>query len=301
MSNWNSISKFVNFTTKGITPSYVEHSSIIVLNQKCIRNNKIDYSFSQYTDDAKNISSDKFIKKGDVLVNSTGTGTAGRCAFVSEIPENYKLIVDSHILILRCNSFFEAQCLNYVLYSFEKTLMSFMTGSSGQSELDKVVLLGLKTKMTDDPEDQKKIASVLSTLDTKIELNNKINTQLEDMAKTLYDYWFVQFDFPDENNKPYKSSGDEMVWSEELKREIPKGWEGGELSNLFQFNPTLSLKKGAISSYIDMDALPTEGYMTKTVQKKKFNGGVKFKNGDLIVSRITPCLENGKTGLITLL
>ena len=57
MSNWNSISKFVNFTTKGITPSYVEHSSIIVLNQKCIRNNKIDYSFSQYTDDTKNISS----------------------------------------------------------------------------------------------------------------------------------------------------------------------------------------------------------------------------------------------------
>lgn len=225
MSDWNKVSKFVKFTTKGITPSYVNHSSIIVLNQKCIRNNKIDYSFSQYTDDKKNISLDKFVKKGDILVNSTGTGTAGRSAFVFEIPENYKLIVDSHILLLRCNSFYEAQCLNYVLFSFEKTLMSFMTGSSGQSELDKVVLLGLLTKLTDNPDVQKKIAFVLSVLDSKIEFNNKINTELESMAKTLYDYWFIQFDFPDENGKPYKSSGGKMVWNEDLKREIPKGWK----------------------------------------------------------------------------
>jgi type I restriction enzyme S subunit len=79
---------------------------------------------------------------------------------------------------------------------------------------------------------QQKIASILSTLDAKIELNNKINTELEAMAKTLYDYWFVQFDFPDENGKPYKSSGGEMVWSEELKREIPKGWEVKKVSDL---------------------------------------------------------------------
>jgi type I restriction enzyme S subunit len=72
---------------------------------------------------------------------------------------------------------------------------------------------------------QQKIAKVLSDLDGKIELNNKINAELEAMAKTLYDYWFVQFDFPDENGKPYKSSGGKMVWNAELKREIPEGWE----------------------------------------------------------------------------
>ena len=79
---------------------------------------------------------------------------------------------------------------------------------------------------------QKKIASVLSSLDSKIELNNRINAELDAMAKTLYDYWFVQFDFtfdfaqgkPDKNGKPYKSSGGKMVWNEELKREIPEGW-----------------------------------------------------------------------------
>ncbi|MDD2487830.1 MAG: hypothetical protein PHD62_00005, partial [Bacteroidales bacterium] len=69
------------------------------------------------------------------------------------------------------------------------------------------------------------IAKVLSDLDAKIELNNKINCELEAMAKLIYDYWFVQFDFPNEQGKPYKSSGGEMVYNSELKREIPKGWE----------------------------------------------------------------------------
>ena len=72
---------------------------------------------------------------------------------------------------------------------------------------------------------QKSIAHILSTLDQKIAINNQINAQLEQMAKTLYDYWFLQFDFPNENGKPYKSSGGEMVYNETLKREIPKGWE----------------------------------------------------------------------------
>ena len=78
---------------------------------------------------------------------------------------------------------------------------------------------------------QQKIASVLSALDDKIELNNKINVELEAMAKTLYDYWFVQFDFPNADGKPYKSSGGEMEYNEVLKREIPTGWDVNSLFN----------------------------------------------------------------------
>lgn len=77
-----------------------------------------------------------------------------------------------------------------------------------------------------------KIANILSSFDSKIELNNKINKELEAMAKTLYDYWFVQFDFPDENGKPYKSSGGKMVYNLELKREIPERWEVKTISEL---------------------------------------------------------------------
>jgi type I restriction enzyme S subunit len=79
---------------------------------------------------------------------------------------------------------------------------------------------------------QQKIASVLSSLDSKIELNNRINAELEAMAKTLYDYWFVQFDFPNKDGKPYKTSGGKMVWNDELKREIPEGWISGELKDI---------------------------------------------------------------------
>ena len=73
-------------------------------------------------------------------------------------------------------------------------------------------------------EEQEYIGNIFSTIDRKIELNRSINHNLEAMAKQFYDYWFVQFDFPDENGKPYKSSGGKMVWNEKLKREIPKDW-----------------------------------------------------------------------------
>lgn len=79
---------------------------------------------------------------------------------------------------------------------------------------------------------QKAIGNLLSNIDRKIELNRQINDNLEKMAKQLYDYWFVQFDFPDENGRPYKSSGGAMVWNEKLKREIPKDWKDGVLFDI---------------------------------------------------------------------
>ena len=78
---------------------------------------------------------------------------------------------------------------------------------------------------------QKQIGEIFSALDKKIELNKQINQNLEAMAKQLYDYWFVQFDFPDENGRPYKSSGGKMVWNEKLKREIPEGWDSIPIGN----------------------------------------------------------------------
>ena len=79
---------------------------------------------------------------------------------------------------------------------------------------------------------QKTIGKTLSDIDSKIELNKRINDNLEAMAKQLYDYWFVQFDFPNEEGKPYKSSGGAMVWNDKLKREIPQGWKAVLLKEL---------------------------------------------------------------------
>ena len=83
--------------------------------------------------------------------------------------------------------------------------------------------------------EQAKIAEVLSVLDDKVQINSQICSELEAMAKTLYDYWFVQFDFPNENGRPYRTSGGEMVWNEQLKRKIPKGWKIGNLYDIADF------------------------------------------------------------------
>lgn len=90
-------------------------------------------------------------------------------------------------------------------------------------------LASFEIEIEDDIKEQKKIAESLSNIDSKISNNTAICSDLESMAKLLYDYWFVQFDFPDENGKPYKSSGGKMVWNEELKREIPEGWDVWQL------------------------------------------------------------------------
>lgn len=231
MSNWRRVDSFILYTTKGITPKYIEQSSIIVLNQKCIRNNHIDYSYAQYTDDSVKIKDAAFIEVGDILINSTGQGTAGRCAFVDKLPQN-RVVVDSHILRLKCNSYYEAQCLAYSLYSIEGLLQTFIDGSTGQGEFDRVRLFNLLSSIPEDDKIQQKIASVLSSLDHKIELNNRINAELEAMAKTIYDYWFVQFDFPNAEGKPYKSSRGKMVFNEDLNREIPERWRVKKLKDL---------------------------------------------------------------------
>ena len=92
-------------------------------------------------------------------------------------------------------------------------------------------------------QEQNNIVSILKALDDKIQINNQINQELEDMAKTLYDYWFVQFDFPDQNGKPYKSSGGKMVYNPELKREIPEGWGVDSLWNIANFYNGLAMQK----------------------------------------------------------
>ena len=107
---------------------------------------------------------------------------------------------------------------------------TFEKGSSVIPSLDRNLVHSLVVPFHKDINDQRKIVTVLSAIDRKIELNRQINDNLEAMAKQLYDYWFVQFDFPNEEGKPYKSSGGAMVWNEKLKREIPQGWK---VANVF--------------------------------------------------------------------
>ncbi|MCY7091781.1 restriction endonuclease subunit S [Streptococcus oralis subsp. tigurinus] len=121
----------------------------------------------------------------------------------------------------------------FVYYFFEYIKKEIQKSASGsiQDNINIDYLSKMRIKVPE-KEYQDKIVDLLSSIDKKILLNNQINQELEDMAKTLYDYWFVQFDFPDQNGKPYKSSGGKMVYNPELKREIPEGWGVESVGNL---------------------------------------------------------------------
>lgn len=130
---------------------------------------------------------------------------------------------------------------NEYLYYFlsQNSIFKYVDGLSkrtgGQTGVDLDSLRQYPIDLPEFPEQDKKI-KVLGDLDAKIELINKINTELEAMAKTIYEYWFVQFDFPNEKGKPYKSSGGKMLYNEQLKREIPEGWQVKKLSEIANLN-----------------------------------------------------------------
>ena len=132
----------------------------------------------------------------------------------------------------------------YVYYFLKTQYQNLRSLSSGvRKNLNSNDIKEFEIRLPNDLQIQKEIAKVLSDLDAKIEINNRINIELEAMAKTLYDYWFVQFDFPDTNGKPYKSTGGKMVWNAELKREIPEGWKVKTLLDIATFVNGLACQK----------------------------------------------------------
>jgi type I restriction enzyme S subunit len=121
----------------------------------------------------------------------------------------------------------------YVYYFLKTQYDQLRNLSSGvRKNLNSNDIRNFVVRLPFDVSEQKKTAAILTALDAKIDCNKRINAELEAMVKTLYDYWFVQFDFPDANGKPYKSSGGQMVYNATLKREIPAGWKDGTLDYL---------------------------------------------------------------------
>ena len=166
---------------------------------------------------------------GDILI--TAVGTIGNLYFVNtDTPFYYK---DGNIIqFTDFSSCVYSKYLFYVMKSpFFKKQIEYSLIGAVQKALTMVMLSEIKIPLPP-LDEQIKTATVLSTIDDKISTNAVVVTELEAMAKALYDYWFVQFDFPDENGKPYRTSGGEMVWNEQLKREIPKGWEVGRLCDI---------------------------------------------------------------------
>ena len=182
--------------------------------------------------DGKNIQSNKYIVPDKCILFNKLNVRFKRILRIDESDTN-KVCSTEYLPLVVNESKVDYQYCYYLLISDKITnyLCGQNTNTSGSHKrinpdnfLDiNIILPGLA--------EQKRIGKLLSDIDHKIELNRAINQNLEAMAKQLYDYWFVQFDFPDENGQPYKSSGGKRVWNEKLKREIPKGWNVAKLTD----------------------------------------------------------------------
>ena len=219
---------------RGVTPLY-DDAGILILNQKCIRDNKVSFEKAQFTSDQKRYSSEKFIQKNDILINSTGAGTLGRVALYDS--EDVALC-DSHVTIVRVNPmqnsdlYASPKYVGYYLHLNETVIESLGKGATNQLELSSKdigkINIDLPDRIT-----QEQVVSTLSAYDNLIEINNKRIKVLEQMAENLYKEWFVRFRFP----------GHETA---EFENGIPKGWEYSTIESVSSI-----LQRGISPEYDD--------------------------------------------------
>ena len=240
------------------------------------------------------IKEEDYLQKEDILfVRSNGNkNLVGRSLYIDkDIKAVYSgFCIRARLTSSTIDSLF---CAYYTRSDRFKSSISSSGGTNIQN-LNQGILSNVKLPLFS-ISSQRQIAKVLSDLDAKIEVNNKINQELEAMAKTLYDYWFVQFDFPDANGKPYKSSGGKMVFNEALKREIPEGWEVEEINKVIEVkdgthDSPKSIDKGfklITSKHLKLEGLDFDSANSINEEDyKNINKRSQVDTGDILFSMI---------------
>ena len=182
--------------------------------------------------DSSIVTKDDLLQNGDIVfVRSNGNkNLVGRTMFIHDIKD--PVCYSGFCIAFRPNN--DLVYPEYLFYVLRAPFCKKQYGYSQQTNITNLSqgVLGDVDVPVPDLDTQQKLAKILSEIDLKIISNTRICVELEAMAKTLYDYWFTQFDFPNAEGKPYCSSGGEMVWNDQLKRKIPKGWSAGQLSDI---------------------------------------------------------------------
>ncbi|MHA0870015.1 restriction endonuclease subunit S [Enterobacter cloacae] len=270
------------------------------------------------------------VQENDILLNITGDSVARVCiAPRAFLPAR----VNQHVAIIRPkNNAFDPRFLRYFLSSPHQQALLLTLASAGatRNALTKGMIEDLQVPKPH-VHTQISIANVLESFDKKIESNNKINQTLEKMSQTLFKSWFVDFDPVIDNALDAGNSIPEALQSRvELRQKVrnsadfkplpanirtqfpaefeetelgwvPKGWLLESVAKSININPSVKLPKNTIAKYVDMKSLPTQGYSISDIIEKPYSGGTKFQKNDILFARITPCLENGKTGFVDFL
>lgn len=236
--------------------------------------------FSIVSDDLKYISKEfsesiakSILHEGDIII--VRTGIPGTCVVV---PAEYDGCNCSDVVIVHPNR--EMVDENY-LAAYINIWGQRQVQNNKVGAIQKHFNISAATEMLvylPSIEVQKKYAKIILALNKKINNNLLLCTELESMAKTIYDYWFLQFDFPDENGNPYRQSGGKMVWNEELKREIPEGWETISLQNNYFVDRGVSYTSEDIAS---SDGIPMLNLACVDINRKYRDGQLKYTKGNV--------------------
>src|SRR3990172_12021096 len=244
-------------------------------------------------------------RNGDLLYSREGT----YFGIAAEVPAGSRVCLGQRMVLLRPSA--SAVSFRFLPYLLNSPVMALHTGGhrdgSVAERLNLPTIRALPIAVPPPPE-QRAIAHILGTLDDKIELNRRMNETLEAMARALFKSWFVDFDpvrakaerrdpgLP----KPLADLFPDSFEDSEMG-EIPKGWRLASLPDVIDVNPTRALRKGVDAPYLEMANMPTRGHSPDEVVERAFGSGMRFVNGDTLVARITPCLENGKTAYVDFL
>jgi type I restriction enzyme, S subunit len=250
----------------------------------------------------------KMCQLGDVIVTTKGNST-GRTSYVSEGLPSF--VYSSHLSYWRCleTEIIDPRFLRY--WSQSEDFRDQLAGLSASTDMAPYLSLidQKRLKITlPSVHEQRAIGRILGALDDKMELNRRMNETLEAMARALFKSWFVDFDpvrakaegrdpgIP----KPIADLFPARLIDSELG-EVPEGWPVIALPKVIEVNPTRSLREGQVAPYLDMANMPTRGHTPDVVIDRPFGSGMRFVNGDTLIERITPCLENGKTAFVDFL
>lgn len=198
-SEWHEVPlrELVGYISKGIAPSYAEKASettIRVLNQKCNRNFRISYGDSRLHDTLKKkVPPERYVKPDDILINSTGAGTAGRIAQIEDVPS--ATTIDGHMILIRSNGKVTQKFLGYALKAHQWEVLQLDEGSTGQTELNRDRLLDeIMINYPVSFDEQNAIVSTLESIDRKLIVNEQLNDNLQQQAAALFESWFVNYD-----------------------------------------------------------------------------------------------------------
>jgi len=226
--------------------------------------------------------------KGDVIL--TREAPLGE---VGMLRTNDKVFLGQRLVSYRAN---EAKAdSRFLLYAMqEKHLQSQIRAFGSGATVEHMRVPDAKKLLVRLPPlpTQRRIASILSAYDDLIENNTRRIAILEEMARRLYEEWFVRFRFPGHEDAIFRDT--------ELGR-VPEGWEVVRLDQAVYFNPRTKVPKEGEKLFVPMAALSETGMVIEPLETKPGNSGSKFRNGDTLLARITPCLENGKTGFVNFL